>query len=117
MEVVQLSAEIDGITKKKDGTLAIKLGTQELSPIDTAMLFDLHQKQIWVAFSQLAMSEADLNIPEVLSEFKTDKSPSARLRSVLYVFWEKNKKGKIEWETYYKQQINKIIEYIKDKLD
>lgn len=117
MTTIQFQSIIDGVSKKKDGTLSIKLGTQELNKDDTAQIFDMGNKEIWVAFCEVPMDENDLNIPEILTEFKSDKTPSQRLRDVLFVFWEKNKKGQVEWEIYYRSQIDKIIDYVKDKLE
>jgi len=116
-KIIQFSSIIDGVTKKKDGTLSIKLGTQELDPQDTARIFELGNMQIWSVFSDVEITEDDLDIPEALSEFRTDKTPSQRLRNTLWIYWEKHKKGVVEWDTFYKNQMEKIIEYIKEKLE
>jgi len=118
MNTTQFQAIIDGVTKKKDSTLSVKLGTQELSPEDTAKIFEFGNKMIWVAFCENELTEQDLDIPEVAVEFKKDKSPSERLRAVLYVYWEKNqsKLGK-SWENWYRDYMDRIISNIKEKLD
>lgn len=111
---VQFSAIIDGVTAKKDGTLSVKLGTQELPKDNMASLFSYANHQIWVALSDVPINHEDLDIPEKLIE-ATDKSYSQRLRSVLYVLWQNGDK-KIDADTHYRQQMEKIIEYIKEKL-
>lgn len=56
MKTAQFSAIIDGVRKKKDGTLSIVLGTQELSSEETALIFDFGNKQIWCAFAETPLS-------------------------------------------------------------
>lgn len=117
MKTIQFSSIIDGITKKKDGTLSIKLGTQELHSQDTAEIFEMGNRQIWTAFSDIPVKENDLNIPEVLDE--TDlKSPSQRLRGVIYILFEQSKdKTNKTFEHFYRDYMEKIIDNIKDKLN
>lgn len=116
MKSIQFSVIIDGVTKKKDGTLSLKLGTQELPPEDTAMIFELGNKQVWCALAETALTEDNLDIPETMMEFKTDKSPSERLRNSLYVYWEAKRKD-ITWDIFYRQQMEKFIEHVKEKID
>jgi len=116
-KIIQFSAQIDGINVKKDKTLSIKLGTQELSPDDSSKIIALLGYQIWIAMAETTITSKDLNIPEALTEFVTDKSQSQRLRNVLWVYWNKNLKGKVEWEVWYKKKTDNIIEFIKEKLD
>ena len=116
-KTIQFSAQIDGVKLKKDRTLEIKLGTQELAPEETSLIFDLGEKQIWCALAETVLTENDLNIPESLTEFKDDKTPSKRLRNTFYVYWSKNFKGKQEWDSWYKGQMEKIIDFVKEKLD
>lgn len=117
LKTTQFQAYVEGISSRKDRTLKITLGTQELSKEDTAQLFDYANDLVWCALSETPMTDEDLNIPEALTEFKTDKTPSQRLRGVLYRFWEQNHKGKVEWEVYYRTEMEKIINYLKDKLE
>jgi len=101
MKTAQFSAQIDGVTAKKDRTLSVKLGTQEMQSEDSAFLLSLMEKQIWVAVSETPLTHEDLEIPEVIMEFKNDKSPSSRLRAVLFVYYTKHSEslGK-SWEVW-----------------
>ena len=117
-KTLQFSTIIDGVNLKKDGTLSIKLGTQELSPDDTAQIFAMGNKQVWCALSETLISKDKLNIPESLMEFKSDKSPSQRLRNTLFVYWKEKVEGTgTDWDEYYKKKMESIIDYIKEKLD
>lgn len=116
-QIAQFQAQIDNITAKKDNTLSIRLGTQELNSNDTANLFEFRNKQIWVAFSEIGLKKEDLIIPENL-EFPNEKSLSERLRNVIYVYWKQNRiKEYPDFEAYRKIQMEKIINTFKDKLE
>lgn len=114
---VHFASIVDGVTKKKDGTLSIKLGTQELNTDDMAQIFEFGNQQIWSVFAEAPLEHIDeLEIPEIKPEFENDKSPSQRLRNVLYVYWEqKGKKG--EFNDFYRSKMENFIEHIKTKLD
>lgn len=116
-KIVQFSSIIDGVQKKKDGTLSIKLGSQELSPQDTALIFDLGNKQIWTALAETELTKEDIIIPDEVIEFKNDKSSSQRLRNIIFVYWKEKTAQTKTFDEFYKGYINKIIENIKDKLD
>lgn len=116
MKHIQFAVIIDGVTKKKDSTLSLKLGTQELLPEDTANIFEMGNKQVYCTLSATEVKIDDLNIPETMMEFKSDKSPSERLRNALYVYWE-NKRKDLDWDTFYKQQMDKFIGHVKEKID
>lgn len=111
---IQFATIIDKVTAKKDGTIQIALGTQELNPEEAAHIFSFRGKQIWTAMSEAPVSHEDLDIPERLIE-STDKSPSQRLRNTLYVLWSQGDK-KEDADTHYRKNMEKIIDHIKDKL-
>lgn len=45
-----------------------------------------------------------------------EKSPSQRLRAVLFVLWEQ-RGSKGEFEEFYKESIERVIKRIKEELD
>ncbi len=110
----------NGISTKADGTIDVVFNTQEMGAAETAALFSMRAKFGQLAFisQEIALTDTqldELDIPESSPEFKGDKSPSQRLRAVLYVLWEQDgKRG--EFETFYRVRMERIIETIKDKL-
>ena len=114
--MAQFSSIMDGVSAKKDSTLSIRLGTQELSSEDKANIFEFANKQIWVALSELPIQKQDIDIPDVV--YETDrKSPSQKLRAVIHILWEQNKdKTKKGSDEFYRDYMEKLIENIKDKL-
>lgn len=115
--IVQFSAQIDGVTAKKDKTLSVKLGTQELQPEDTSKIFELHGKQIWVAVAEIELKQSDLVIPEEIPEFDGQKSYSQRLKEILYVLWNEKSDKKKTSDQFYRDYMEKLIGNIKSKLD
>ena len=116
--LLQLPATIESINSRIDGTWTIKVGTQELGEEQARSIILLNRKLGWFYFKENPLVEADLlNIPEVKPEFKDDKTPSRRLRSVLYVLWEKKYKKVNSFDDFYRQQMEKIIVWAKEKLE
>lgn len=114
--MILLNTIIDKITTLKDQSLKITLESQELQPEEMAALFELRNKYVYTALDEAPINPDDLDIKEPMKEFKTDKTPSQRLRAVLYRYWEQNKPTE-DFDSYYKRKMEEIINYIKDKLN
>lgn len=110
---VQFQSQIDGISAKKDRTLSIKLGTQEMTADDTSYLFDQMNKIVYVVIAET--SQETIEIPEILPEFKGDKSPSQRLRGIIYKIWEEKTDKKETFPRFYESKISQIGEWLKEK--
>jgi hypothetical protein len=113
--MILLSTIIDKISTLKDGSLKITLESQELNSAEMAVLFELRNKQVYTAFKETPIKADELDIKEPLTEFKTDKSASQRLRAVLYCYWEQHKPTK-DFDTFYKSKMEEFINLVKDKL-
>ncbi len=113
--MVQFSAIIDGVNAKKDSTLTIRLGTQELNPHDTAEIFKFANKQIWVGLGETVIT--GLDIPKNVDKLDGQKSTSERLYAVLFVYWNTKTDKVQDFETFRKNYMEKIINNIKEKLD
>lgn len=113
--MIQFPAIIDSVHLKKDSTLAVKFGTQELSPEDTAKIFDYGNKQVWVGIAEAPITKLD--VPKEITEFDGQKSTSERLHSVLFVYWNTKTDKTKDFETFRKGYMEKIINNVKDKLD
>jgi|GEM_PF-1586093 len=116
-KTIQFQAQVDSVMKKKDNTLSIKLGTQELPPNDTAHIFGM-DSIVWVALSNVEVKEKDLDIPEFIPEHEGQKSYSQRTREVLYRVWEQKDNGNIKSsDQFYRDYMEKLISSLKDKLN
>jgi len=113
----QVPSNIKTIQTLVDGGNKITLLTQELAPDEMTELFKLTNKAGWFLFKDTEIKESDIqDIPEVKVEFKGEKSPSQRLRNVIYVYWQQQG-SKGSFDSFYKKQINNKIEKVKNLLD
>jgi len=88
---------------------------KELKSEDNAELFRQKGKIGWFLFkSESVITEKELNLPEIVGEFKGDKTPGKRMREILYRIWERTDR-KVDSETYYRREVNKICEHLKEK--
>ena len=119
---------IDKVSTLADGSLRIFVGTPELSKETMVNVFNLIKKPGYVLISTNSINQDQIDAVEKAStnaEF-SEKTPSQRMRAVIYKLWEKtqpktlNGDGEMEYvdfDLFYKRQMNKIIEHFKTKLD
>lgn len=117
MKTIQTSAIIEGIRAKKDRSLGLTVATPELNSQEKALFMDLQGVNV-----TLLITPSDEPKPE---EYKIDtdinqKSQSERMRSVMFILWKQEIEGtknEISFQEYYRQQTDKIIEYLKGKIE
>ncbi len=115
--MIKLPAYFLGFNSKSDGSAGLRFGTQETRDEDFAN-FKRHQNAFgWLLFDEQDIAEED--IPRDLPD-DTSKSPAARLRAVMYVYFkETSKKMNLKeaiFETFYRTEMERHIEYYKSKL-
>lgn len=117
MDKFQVAATVTKITTLTNKVIRVTVDTQELSPLESTMLFGLKDKLGYMLFAERPLKEADLkDIPEKAVEFKGDKTPSQRLRGAMYVWWEQGgKQG--DWDTFYRAKMEDLISQVKEKLN
>lgn len=111
-----LPATINPPRLRKDGSASISFDTRELTAEEIFSIMGLRHAEGWMTFSP---NQDDVEVPEENAEVDT-KTPSQRLRSVLYVLYKKDmEENKFVglFETFYKERMEKIIEMLKRKLD
>ena len=120
---------IDKVSTLADGSLRIYIGTPELSNETMVKVFSLIKKHGYVLVSTNSISQDQIDAVEKATantEFN-EKTVSQRLRSVMFKLWEKTQpkqlngdSGEMEYvdfELFYRRQMNTIIEHYKTKLD
>lgn len=116
MKPFQCFADIDGLSTRLDGAVKIVLSTQELNPEAVASLFELRGKSSYVAFVGAVPAKVeDIEIPESEPEFPNEKSPSQRLRNVLFILWEQTKPPQ-DFEIFRRAKMEALIEYFKKQI-
>jgi len=112
-----IEAQIEGIATKVDNTVTIKISTQELDKSTAGDIFGLRGKHCKVLLSDSNITELESEMVDAtpLVSGKKHKTPSQRMRAVLYRIWEQNSNE--DFELFYQNEMNKIIEHYRNKLD
>lgn len=121
--LLQIPAVISKITTMSNDAIRLQVDTQEnLTPVSQAMVFGYYNKLGVFAFAKSNIDEKDLVIPDYKPSEEENKSPSQRLRGVLYLLWKQRGKKDLygqdcDSDTYYRQTLERIINAYKEKLD
>jgi len=105
-----------GIKTMSDKGVRVMIDTNELVPSQMVKLFKLKGMAGRFVFAPADSEEIEIEIPELPKEFKTDKSPSERLRNVLYVIWKQGNKT-VEFSSWYNSKIESIIDKLKEQIN
>ncbi len=116
--MLTIAAQIEGIATRKDRTILIRLGTQELSPGNAAELLGMGSALCYVAIKTEDFGVEELEKLEAYeSEMgKPGKTLSKRLRDVLFRYWEEDQQGYTDFPAFYLAKMEKIIGHYKAKL-
>jgi hypothetical protein len=120
---------IDKVSTLADGSLRIYVGTPELTSETMVNIFSLIKKPGYVLISTNAINQDQVDAVEKATsnaEF-SEKTPSQRMRGVMFRLWEKTQPKTlngdtgemeyVEFDLFYKRQMNKVIDHFKTKLD
>lgn len=111
--MIKLQAYLTNFNRKPDRSCKVSFETQELTPDDLLELDKHYQNFGWLVFQENQINLKD--IPTEQAEDK-EKTPSKRLRSVIFILWkQRGEQG--DFESFYRSYTDKIIEQIKSKLD
>lgn len=106
----------NGLKSMADGGIRVLVDTNELTDDQAAVLFSFKGQEGYFMFAASKPELEDLDIPDVTPEFRGEKTPSQRLRAILYRLWEQNGASGT-FEVYYRTSMEKIMTSLKDKLD
>ena len=114
--IFQIPAVITKITTMSKW-LRLTVDTQEVVKADQLeKLFSINEKLGWFTFSSHQIEPDDIiELPAIKIDSK--KSPSDRMRAVLFRLWEKDKNGYEDFNLYYQFYMEKLIEKLKGKLN
>lgn len=112
MKSIEVNVVITGIRAKVDQSLGLTLVTPELTPEEKAEFMRLQGANLKALFTPL-----DFDAPKYKVDKELDsKSPSTRLRNVLYVCWQQG--GEVgEFNEYYLREMERFISSKKDTLE
>jgi hypothetical protein len=117
--MVQSEATISKVTSMRDGSLRLQVDTQELTPNTMANVMMMYNKFGTFAFSETEIKPEEVKVPEYAKVEKNDKTPSQRLRSVIFKVWDTN--GRVEgdgnFDNFYRQKMEQIINHLKNQIN
>lgn len=111
---LQFPAQITKVETTSDRGLRLKMVTPELGATEKALLFSYGESQIYCALDEIAITHMDT--PDEV-DAPGDKSPSKRLKNVLYVLWKEKTTRDKSFDQFYRDYVEKVIDQVKDKLD
>lgn len=117
MDIYQLPGEIVKVSSMAHRAVRIVADSQEeLSDAELAKAMGMLGKQGWFTFSpEVAIKpEQLLDLPKLQSREEDEKSPAVRLRAVIYLLGKQ--KGEKDDELFYYATMEKLIEWVKEKL-
>lgn len=114
MKAIDLKhAVIEGIRSRKDHSLSFTVSTPELTADQAAAFLQLHGTNVRMMVQPLEV-EADALV-EVKTELEA-KTQAQRIRACIFVAWKQGgKQG--TFEAYYQKQTERIIDWLKTKLE
>jgi hypothetical protein len=114
---ILIAATVESLTTRKDHTIKIVIGTQELAPDKGSEILSLMNKLCAVYISE--KETVPQNIIDQVDELDIDlpgKTQSQRLRSVLYVLFSQDTEGYKTFDEFYHFKTDKIIDHLKTKI-
>lgn len=113
-----LSCEVEKISTRADGTLAVGLGTPELSPAVVAELFSYRKKVIACYLSpKEIIDQKEIDQVDKLNPEFGGKTQSQRLRNVLFKLFDQNDEGHKTFDSFYQYHTEVIIDHLKKKIN
>ncbi len=120
-KLMTIPCAIESVATRRDKTIKISIGTQELSPEQMTELINHWMGGVGVmAFKG---EQFNYNDEQLLEAMKIDaaemgsKTPSQRLRAALYVLFEANKEGHSDFNSYYSAMMERFIDTVKKRID
>lgn len=113
-----LAAVMENVSTRKDGTLKLTLGCQELNQGKAGELFAMQNKILAVYVSQKeTVPQKVMDLVDQVDVDMPGKTKSQRQRAVLYRIWELQKDGHKTFESFYAHSMEKHINDLKNHLN
>jgi hypothetical protein len=109
---LRFEALMTGFSSRVDQSLSFRGVTPELSTAEKVALMNL--QNVLCECLLFPKDEKDVEVMRVEKEI-IHKSPSQRLRSVIFLGWKQTGE-ELPFEVYYAQQMERIIDHLKSKL-
>lgn len=118
--LIIFAAEVEGINTRKDKTLNVRLGTQEMQGDLAGLLFGLQNTVVVVAIKQEDFGADEAEMLESIKADPLDKKPkskSQRLRDTLHVLWRFSPGNYADFDDFYAAKMEAIIAHFQKQID
>ena len=117
--MILIPAQLESVSTRKDKTVKLTFGSNELSPVQASELFTTANAFGFLAFKEEDFKREEIDLVESLKADLDDslKTPSQRLRGVLYILFTKEPEGFTTFSKYYDHKMEQLINFVKGKLD
>jgi hypothetical protein len=118
--MTQIPVVLEAVKTRRDNTITMTFGALELPPATMAAVFQQMNKYGFLAFKESEMNQGEIDAVAAAAETFSDdpgKTPSKRLRGVLYRLWEKDNLGFSTFPTYYQHQMERLITHFKSQIE
>lgn len=113
MKAITCDMILTNASTRADGSLGLRFSTPELKPEEKTAFFELINQNLKVLVEPWDTPPDEmLKIAEKLD----GKTPSQRLRAVLFVLYNQ-RGGMNDFEEFYRRNMEKLIDYVKGKLE
>ena len=116
MKGLLVGVTIEGIRSRKDKTMSLTFGTQELEPEKAGEIFSLNGKFAMAYICPKEVQNEDIEVIDSIEPDMPGKTPSQRLRAVLHVMWQQNPEGYRDPNMHYIHYMEEIISKYKLRL-
>lgn len=114
-ELIQIPVIVDDMKPMKDRSWKLRFETRDLSGEDVSLLANALQGEGWLVFSP----NQEVTVSDIPTEVADAgvKSPAARLRARLYIYWQATKStDDKDFESFYRTKVEQFIEVIDSKI-
>lgn len=113
-----LDGAIEGLKTRQDGSVVLSFSTQELDPDAAGRLFQFRNKYVKCLLSDNGIQKLEEELVDAAQavDGRKSKSPSQRLRSVLFLVHTNNGGVKEDFDKFYGPEMERIIEHYKSKI-
>lgn len=117
--MIIVPAILESISTLKDGTIKLTFETQELKPSDVGVLFSYRKSLGYLAYKPESFEPDQVKVIESLKadDYEGSKSPSKRMRDILFRLWQQNNAGYDDPNLYYQYRMNQICDMLKNEFE
>jgi len=116
--MIILPCIIEGVSTRKDKTVKVVIGTQELDMRQAGEVFGLTGGYAYVAIKQEEFSPWEVKeMNDLKADLESAKTPSQRLRAILYVNYQQDPEGFKDFQSFYLHHMERVCIHYKSKLD